>query len=212
MKRFFVLLPGTTSSMAEYARVWILCPVWLFVAYVLSVELSNNCNTVLRYLFVVITALVLVLFGSNLQNNNMINEANNRYKVRADSVALADELIELSAGRPISAWIFLPKPVIEDKFVDGGTLYEGIMQYSAEIELYRYFYTDEIWDTYFVSDYMPDGVTPSEECIPPILDQLPHDYVIWPDESRLIPKMENCGYELLSRVDGYLIFAPLNEE
>ncbi len=200
------------DSTSVFARVWIICPLWMIVAYaVSSLDIKNKF---ISGAIVIAAAAVLIYFGGSTRSLKMFNTPSNPYKIRSEAVEISDEILNLSGGEPASLLIFVPLTPEPERFVNGGTIYEGINQYTASISACPIGYTDEYWDSYLMADYMPNGVTTTADYMNSLIDQYEEmhgiEYVALPDEDIFISRLEYCGYELAGHAGDYYIFRAMN--
>jgi len=196
-----------------YARIWLMCPIWVTISYCASIAISQGCfqkkhwNTVVAIAF----AGLIIAFGASINSLNMMNDTNCKYKVRTESIEIADKILDYSNGEPTVLFIYVPKTHDEANYINGGTIYEGIRQYTGEIATYRYEYTEEIWNNYYLSEIIPVGNITSDAYVCEFLD-IAHEnngfeYIAFPDDPRILARMDYCGYEYLDHIAGYYLFS-----
>ena len=206
----FPLLPSGRNP-AVVLRLWILCPFWLIVAFSMTDFCVRINRCWMKIICIVLSATLLVISGESLMSLKMINDSNCVYKIRSESCEIVDELLNLSSGESVSLFIFVPTSDMDDKFIEGGTIYEGIYQYSGKIIMYPYYYTEELWNDYYLSDIIPEGWMDSQSYIniafTESFEPYDFDYAALPDNEIIVPKMDYCGYELVGHAGGYFIFS-----
>ena len=205
----FFLLPSTSD--AVFARFWLLCPIWLITAFaIVSFVFGFNSNSK-KTTSLIALAVVFVLFGDSLYSLSMMNYFDNAFKIRTESVELADGLMRLREGNPVKLLIMLPNDGNNGKFENGGSISEGIAQYNGYIEVYSYFYTDEEWNNYYKAETIPEtGETSTYYINRSLMHKFlkyRFDYVAWPADDLIDQKLEQGGYSLLGEYGGYNVFA-----
>ena len=205
----FYLFPS--ASDAVFARFWLLCPVWLVVAFAADSCVFESKNKWFKHAGIVALTAVLIFSGKTVDLLSMTNDPDNTYKIRSESVDLADGIMELSEGRPVKLFIMIPDDEYNGKFKVEGSVAEGIAQYNGYIDIYPVFFSDEEWNDYYVSEMTPDNEATSEYYINKTLMykylQYHFDYVAWPADELIAQKMERCGFELLGEYGGFNIFS-----
>lgn len=190
-------------------RFWLLCPLWLVIAYAFS---SNDLSPSkkINKAFPVIVGAIIVFSGSTIDILNMYNSTSNMYKIRGEAVEIADEILSLDCESNPSVLVFEPKYSSEDNYVQNGTIYYGLKQYTGNILTYPYYYTEEEWNEYLLPEILWDGKTLSKSYINGILlwykELYYYDFVALPKEESFIAKMDYCGYQLVGEAGGYYIF------
>ena len=209
----FRLMANHINMMSDqvFARFWIMCPIWLIIAY--SITNRSECynNSLARSVFVLMSTLVIVLAGSNVENNNMFIVSDNSSKINTAAIEISNEILELSDGKPVSLLIRVDFASSSGNYVNGGSIYEGMLQYTGKIETIPHYYTEEEWNSYYVSEMTPYNEMTTEEFIKQSLsvweDMYNFDYIAWPDDERLVSKLHYCGYEVVGHAGGYYIYA-----
>ena len=201
--------PGFNKQVSS--RFWIIVPVWIAVAFVLSLALSKIRLMKVRYPVGIAIAVLLVLAGASTQEMGYHIRAEGRYKIRADSVQIADMILSFSAGEPASVLMFVPEEEGNGHYVWAGTVAEGIRQYSGNISVHKSKYSQDRWDNYFMSDIVSgDTEQTSEAYIGSLLYKYYceniYDYVIWHADDIILEKMGYCGYELVGQTEEYYIY------
>ena len=117
------VLPYTQGNKeAVFSRVWILCPIWLTISYCIAL-----CNAKkLKHVMMVFLSAIIVLFGQSIETQSAMQELSNAYKIDEQSVQIADSVLKASQGNPIHLLVFVPYHDTFERFVQGGTIYEGI--------------------------------------------------------------------------------------
>ena len=196
---------------AVSSRLWIIVPVWIAVAFFLSICMSLIKNPRIRYPIAIVVAALLIVAGTSAQAMGYYIRAEGRYKIRADAVEIADTILSLSEDAPASVLMVVPEEDVQGKYVLAGTFLEGINQYTSNIIIHKCKYSQEMWDDYFMSDIIPgDSERASEVYIGTLLYKYycenVYDYVIWPADDVILEKMGYCGYELAGQTAGFYIY------
>lgn len=193
------------------SRLWLIVPLWIIAAFFISVSLLKIKYLKIRYPVAILAAVLLIVAGASAQETGYYIRAEGRYKIRAESVRLADEILSLSDGVPASVLMIVPEEDGRGSFVFTGSVAEGISQYTGNISIHKLKYSQELWNDYFLSDIVPgDNEQTSEAYIALMLYynycNYGYDYVIWPADDIIMEKMGYCGYELVGQIDGYCIY------
>lgn len=204
----FGLLPGGGDATVTW--FWIVCPILMTTAYALSARCTEIKDKTKKIVTVVSLSLALVMTGGSLLGLYQLMDPESVYKVRADSVELADELMRLNGGRPTSVFVFVRHFNESDDDVIGGTLKTGITQYTNTVKVYEWYSSNVYLRDYILSNSIPDGSVSSNVYLRRLIEtnyeELGFDYVAIPDYDRIIPKMEYAGYVLAGNAGGYNIF------
>ncbi len=205
--QLFNFLPASDDMV--FARLWLLCPVWIVIAYSCASNISDIKNNVIRYSSVVILVLILIISGNNIYSLNMLNEPQNIYKIRTESIEISDEVLRLNNGAPTSLFIIVPLYNDEENYINGGTVNRGIEQYTGDIRLTAFKLSDEDWNNYFLSDITPTNLD-SEDWIGLFISQRYEnskaEFFALPTNDTVNSKLTDLGYEWLSDVAGYSIY------
>lgn len=203
LRYFFQKIPAAGTPI--YARLFVLCPFWLIIAYVTTVgSLRMKKWRFSNYIVVIAVTIILIYFGSSITGESMMNPPNNVYKINPTAIDIADAVLEETGGDPTSLWIFMPEPESGEKYINGGTIYEGIRQYTGKIHLYRWYFSDDYWNDFFVSE------TASIEYIRDIMDvnlqQQGIEFAAWPNNDIVSSKLGDLGYDLVAQCGEYNIY------
>lgn len=197
----------TPDLKSVYARFWLLCPLWLVIAYGLS-SMITQINPKRKAFFSIITTVVVIIAGNTI--GTMMIPTGTIYKIRPEAVEIADEIQMINDGKPTSLLIFIPIDEYDGRYINNGTVYDGITQYTGKIMVYPRGYTDEKWDDYYTSDYQPNGGA-SVYFVNAVLaeeyESHPFEYVAFPDDQRILSKMLDIGYDLVGHTSNYYIFS-----
>lgn len=204
----FNKIPGFEGEKV-FARFWLMVPVWIIIAYVLAVLISRLKNKIIEYVVAVAVAAVLIYTGDSVRSLDMFNDARCAYKVRPESIAIVDEMLSITGGEPTSLYMFVPEYDVADNYVDGGTIYYGILQYTGLIYVSPHPYPTWEWEDYLIPEYCADSDILSQSYIHSyfiIGDTLGCEYLAMPDDERINYKIDNLGYELMGQAGGYNIY------
>lgn len=193
------------------SRLWIIVPVWIAAAFVISVSLSKIKDLKIRYPIAAAVAAILIFAGTSTLGMGYYIGAEGRYKIRAEAVRLADMIMLLNDGEPASVLMVIPEEGVKGNFIPAGTVIEGIHQYTGDIIVRKCYYSPEMWNDYFMSDIVPgDKEQTSEAYLGSLLYWYycnnVYDYVIWPADDIILEKMGYCGYELAGQTEEYYIY------
>ena len=206
---YMILMKLPSVNAGVVARFWVLCPIWLIVAYSLTMHYDSMDKKWLRIGLPVVTAFVLIFAGSTIETLGMTTDANNIYKVRNESIQIADELLRLSGGEPTSCFIFISDDENEDRN-DGETIFSGINQYTGQINLHSCYYTQEQWRNYYIGINRYITGSKADHYISRILnkryEQWGYEFFALPDNERVNDRLNNLGYFPIGNAGGYNIY------
>lgn len=194
------------------ARIFLLCPFWLIIASDLSETALRFRRKVCSPIFAIVIAFILIFAGDSIDSRSMANDSECIYKIKDQSVDIAEEALQISNNEPVSLFIVFPNGS-NGKFENGGSVYEGIKQYSAIISVDQYAFTEEAWNERFLEDTMPDGVTLTEEYIRTFLSVQTsgYDLIAFPDDERINNKICNSGYVIVGQASGYNLYSLIEQ-
>lgn len=198
-RMFVSAIPVTITPI--YARLYMLLPMWVIIAYGLAL-LNKRKQT--SFISIALLAATMILAGNSLELNSMLVDSNNMNKVNSDAVLIADTIMNINDGKPTSLWIILPEINNEEKYIYGGTIGDGIKQYTANIRLSKWYYDEEYWNDFFVSDDVSADYIGS--IIDNTLKQQGVEYIAIPDDESVAGKMSILGYEVLGHECGYYFY------
>ncbi len=203
----FNMIPASDDSV--FARLWLLCPVWLVIAYVAAASIPKMENKIHKTVISMVLVLVIVFSGNTIQSLNMLNNPQTPYKIRADSVEIADEVLRLNDGNPTSLFILVPDYADGENYINGGTLNMGIQQYTGDIQLTPFKCSDDFWNGYFLSDITPTD-REAEEWLGAFVSEryaaTGAEFYASPTNEIVDKRLEDLGYECISTVSGYSIY------
>ncbi len=195
-----------------FARIWLMCPIWVAISYCISATAVHNYfrPMPLKRIVTIAFAGLIIAFGASNSTLKMMNDVSCKYKVRSESVEIADKILAYSNGEPTVLFIYVPKTQDDANYINGGTIYEGIRQYTGTIATYRYEYTEEIWNNYYLSEIIPVGNITSDAYVCEFLniahEENGFEFIAFPDDPRILDRMEYCGYEYIDHIAGYYFF------
>lgn len=213
---FFVIafMRSPSASYESLARFWLLCPTFLLFSFVFCILIISIKRQFHR--FVALGVLLVLLFssGNTITSLGMINSTNNIYKIRSESIVIADRIITLCDGAPTAVLVFIPEYEGPGNFVDGGTIASGIMQYTGLIDVHTNGYTDDTWHDFYILDQIPGTDISTQDYLDAVLSEYYRlyqcEFVIIPDDECMIEKMHNSNYELVDSETGYYIYQRMN--
>ena len=213
-KALFLKFPASVGG-AVYVRFWLICPVWVLIAYTLSDGLSDCKNRMIKCFGIVALTVMLILSGNTLRALNMVNEPHNPYKIRTESIEVADLILADTDYKPTSLLILILPPGVDENYAEGGAIFTGLQQYSGIIKFNRFSYDEDFLNTYLLTEQTPDGAA-QEDWLNWFLNVRYNDcggfeYVALPDYDCLIDRMEYCGYGFVGNAGGYNVYRA-NEE
>lgn len=193
----------------EFARLWILCPIWMMIPYVIAIGVSRIREKSHQLFTIVTLSVLIVVSGNAFANMDMMKASGSEYKINSVAVEVADEILRLNNGAPTKTLILVPYYEMADNYVEGGTIYRGIEQYTADIDILPVKYTDELWSGSFQAEVTPVG-RDSKEYIQAFLTEwyynFEFEYFAFPTDSVVDSKLSDLGYVRMSDVAGYSIY------
>gem|GEM_PF-1102725 len=153
---------GAFSEWQETVRFWILFPGWIMIAYVLAETIGSVQKFWKRALAVIVAVCLMTSWGTSLMDLDYIYGSSNAYKINQNAKLIADSILELSDGEATSARYVDLDTNYSGKFQNGGSIPEGITQYTADIFMSSVLYTQEQWDTYIAPETVTEDVTPAQ--------------------------------------------------
>ncbi len=203
----FNMIPASDDSV--FARLWLLCPVWLVIAYVAAASIPKMENKVYKTVVSIVLVLVIVFFGNTIQSLNMLNNPQTPYKIRAASVDIANEVLRLNNGKPTSIFLIVPDYADGENYINGGTINMGIQQYTGDIQLTPFKCSDDLWNSYCLSDITPTD-REAEEWLGAFVSEryaaTGAEFYASPTNEIVDKRLEDLGYECISTVSGYSIY------
>ena len=156
-------------------------------------------------------ALCILCSGNPVITSGMLSNTCNSYKIRSESIEIADTILALNDYEPTSLLVFSPDRKTWEKYEVGGTVYEGIKQYTGLIDIAGYGYTESQWNDCMLSEMTPNGWLSSYDYTRIILNEYfenhkSYQYILMPDDDKIIAKMDYCGFELVAHIDSYYLF------
>ncbi len=205
-----LLLKMPLSDNTVFARVWIIIPVWMVIAYA-GAEMYDSSNTSLvKNILCLCLAGGIVFAGSSLEAFGYFTDSTFPYKANAEGVEIAETVLKLSSDEPVGIILFRNEQEQVGNFYNGGTAYYAITQYSGKIGVTPVYYNEQVWFEYYLSDTLPDGETSTVDYINDSLIQLRQlydfSYVVMPQGDSLKEKMSNCGYQYIASVSNNDIY------
>ncbi len=203
-------LPNSNSSVVS--RLWVICPIWIVMSYAFVCCVRSIKNKLWHIISILFILGVLILTGNSTTSLNMVRTPKNYYKINTESITLVDEVLSLSDGQPVSIYILVPSTGGDlENYVVGGSIYQGMNQYSGLIDIHSDAYTEDDWESCFVPDIMPDGENSTEDYINYFFsnayNNLNCDYVVFPNDERVNSKIDHLGYCLVGSTDNYNIYS-----
>ncbi len=208
-----IKLPFVDS--AVISRFWIIIPIWLIITYVLTSFLSQISNKTLKTAAILIITLTLVFSGHNSINMvfdqtpiHAYNEPSSIYKIRRESVDIADALLRLSNEPSTSVFLFLPEedigPSEGGNYVEGGSVFSGITQYSGKLYVRCLFYNETEWNSYLYDNAELENNDIYNTIT--ILQNYHYSFFVIPNNDTSNNRIDSLGYCLAEQIDGYNIY------
>lgn len=214
----FMLIPSTQSLFDRipstnepvFARLWILCPIWLIVIYsFVNWIFANKKDNSNKEVGIVLLSALLIVSGSSLTSNNMLNNTVSAYKVKSESVEIADEILQLNNDNPTTVFILVPYYSEGENYINGGTLNMGIQQYTGKIRILPYKCSEDFWCDFFLSDATPTN-RDAEEWLGAFVSEwheaTGYEYLAVPSNDIVERRLADLGYDCISTTAGYNIY------
>ncbi len=198
---FFIRIPDSGDAVLN--RLWLLCPLWMIVAYAFTDFKMSFKKKTSQVLVAVGLFLLLSFSGYSIFTHNMYNNTECIYKIRKESVEISDIVLANGEDQPKMLLIVNYETWEEARFENGGTIIEGIMMYTGDICILRQQPSEAEWNDYWVSEYTPQGRITGDY----INSWLKAEYIAVPNDERIIPNLEFCGYELIGKTEDYFVFS-----
>ncbi len=200
-------IPGYSESV--FSRVWIMLPVWLIIALAATEVISRVQSTWMRNSFGLVAAAALVLFGISPDTLGYYTELESKYKVKAEGVEISEVILSNFDGDSAGVLVFTDSNGYGDSFVQGGTTYSAIEQFSGKIKVYPVIVSEQEWNDNYLSFMTEDGKFSFEY----INDRFnifrrwyDFQYVAMPFDSSMRIKMLFSGYQFIASVNGTDIY------
>ncbi len=201
------------SSLAQGDSVletFMLYPLFALIAYVLSYACLSIKKSIKKHIVIVFLSVLIAFAGCSAYYCDNVFNARNHYKVNPQSIEIANQVLNASGGKPATLYIFTPPHENPDSEVPGGTIYEGIHQYTAFINVYEYPTEDWYWVNYFMEDITLEGtlsVDYMRDYIADTFEQYDLDYFALPINDIVDEKMQYLGYQRVGEGGGYYIYS-----
>ena len=195
---------------SEAIRTWLLLPVGLVVAYSVSqinghLKPSSIKVSLLNCSF----AVAIMLFGSTIMSYPMMIVKSNDMKINDESIHIADIVLNDNNNSPTSLLVFTLEDYTYDQFVSGGTVSEGIKQYTGLIDVSRVSISLQYWEENYVADISPAGVY-GVSYVPMAMEIYHHtidyEYIAMPASDDVVGKMNAAGFNLVGSTDHYYVY------
>ena len=195
---------------SESIRMWLLLPVVTVIAFAITVVTDNpSLKKAGKGAVIGAMAAVIFFFGSSIMRTQMMVDTTNAMKINDESVKIADVILEDSNNEPTTLLMYTFEDYTSGQFVNGGTVCDGIEQYTADIKVTRLNITPQYWEDNYVSDYNPQGA--SNYVYVPIAMEVHHhtidfEYIALPADKNVIGKMEGAGFDLVGTTDSFFVY------
>ena len=195
---------------SESIRMWLLLPVVTVIAFAITVVTDNpSLKKAGKGAVIGAMAAVIFFFGSSIMRTQMMVDTTNAMKINDESVKIADVILEDSNNEPTTLLMYTFEDYTSGQFVNGGTVCDGIEQYTADIKVTRLNITPQYWEDNYVSDYNPQGA--SNYVYVPIAMEVHHhtidfEYIALPASDGVESKMEAAGFNYVGRTESFLVF------
>lgn len=200
---------------SEAIRMWLLLPVGLMIAYAITImtgdsRLNKACKGTVNFGI----AVLIVFFGSTIMRADMMIETPNSLKINNESVQIANIILDSNDNEPTTLLVFSLEDYTYGQFVNGGTISNGIEQYTADIQVTHLNLTVQRWEDNYVSDISPDGVY-AVSYVPVAMETYHHtidfEYIALPASDSVISKMNVAGFELVGQTESYYVYKANSE-
>lgn len=179
-------------GIAEYVRIFIILPVWLTIAYVMTELVGNIQKKSLKMLGVGICIAILMIGGVPFSKNNMYINAENKYKVSQDALEIGEMILKDSSGQAV---VLIQAPLNYDQ--DRSSWYFGIRQYTTDIIFPGRFATDD--------EYQADNFPKMSVYLSKLKKENDFQYIICQNNSKMIEDVLACGYLVLGESGNHIV-------
>lgn len=198
------------SNDGVYGRIWILLPVWIVIAFA-GVELIGRIkSTAYRNISIICFAVGVVIAGTSPDMLTQYNQSLSPYKVNPDGVEIADKVLSNNNGNPAGLLMLLNDNERNDNYIQGGTAYYGIQQYTSKIEVFPVYFNDQTWNEIFTSEVLPDGETATKlffnDSFAYYRRSYDFNYVLIPHDESFDEKMAYSGYQYVASINNYDLY------
>ena len=180
-------------DMSTYVRVFLLLPVLLTAAYVLTGVICM-LPRIAGDIVLAVVAVIMLLFGETASDHDMYMAADNPYKINIQAVQICDMIDkELEDGERC----VLYAPPRYDEVYGTDLVTQGIRQYDSDIILYRTFpveITEEEFENGSFEEYL-DSLETAEQ----------KTYLLCLPDQKVIDKMEELGYRCVGNTDNFFL-------
>lgn len=179
-------------GIAEYIRIFMILPVWIVIAYVMTECIQYSKKKLVRFASLIVCILVLILSGVPFSKTGMYVEAENPYKIDQEALEIANILLEDSGGE---ARILIQTTA--DSYRDRATWYHGMRQYSSDIIFVGRFLTDE--------EYAASDMQSMRDYINELKKDYEFQYVICENGTLGLDGLLEYGGEILVEIEGHVV-------
>ena len=202
----FLRIPQTNE--AVYGRIWIILPVWLTIAFSGTEIIDKINNSLLKTSFCILFALGIIFTGSWLILDYYRDSAS-IYKVDSEGLEIANEILSLNNNEPVEMIIFRNNQEAAGNFVDGGTAYFAIEQYTGKIGIEPIYYNDQLWPE-FCGGAEISSDEAKQDYVNNYFSDLRRIYdfscVAMPQDDSFKTPMYYSGYQYIGSIDGNDIY------
>ena len=194
----FVKMPNSDDQV--YSRIWIILPVWIVIAFA-GIELISRIKskTIKNSSYILIGAgIVLAGFSSGYYI-----DSSSVYKVNNDVVEIADTILENKKTDYPQLLLCCPMQEYGGNFVQGGTVWYGLVQYTGEIGITAVQLNDQTWNDWLQSDSSLNYLIEYFDFYHRYYD---FSYVVMPQNAELRENMSILGYKYLTNAGGSDIY------
>lgn len=171
-------------DMSTYARVYLILPVFLTVAYVFTGLITKLPRIVGDIVFAGLAVLIIVT-GITPRDHEMYMETDNPYKINLEAVQICD-IIDGDLADQERCWVYIPPKLDEIYGTDLVTW--GIRQYDSDIMLsntFPMFFDEEDDLKEVLEDFLTETEDKREEQI----------YFVCLNDPEILEAMKESGYE-----------------
>lgn len=187
------------SSEAVYGRIWIFLPVWLVIAFACSAAKIKKESPLIRNCSYVFLAVGIALSGFSSSSLGYYIDSGSYYKTSSEGQEIADIVLSFNNNNPASLLLFCDEQEKNGNYVNGGSSYYGLMQYTGNVGIVPIFYDEQYIQSYYLSEVLPDGETKTQEyidyCFIKYRRLYDFSYVVLPHDNELQEKMLCAGYQ-----------------
>ena len=188
-------LQVNADFMSTYVRIYLILPVFVTIAYVLTEVVTSLPKKWMTYLALAAFAVLCVIFGSSSRDNNYYIAKESPYKINGEILQIADTIKADAYGKRVRVYM----PAYLDDTYGTDLIRQGLLMYSSDLvtdnSLPYVVSEEEIKDGSFIQ--LVRDIESSNE------DQ---KYFCFNKDEKVNDAMLGAGYQILTVTDKFTIF------